>query len=124
MHTEPPDMVVDGVVTKFVRDGDDQAIACPLPNCNNQHSRRSNLVRHLRNDHGLNPATLKSSGKRSLSGSLENLSAAAHKKAKIAVQKFTRLRSQYFRFCVVPHPYSPSLRSETHVHEATHGDVG
>ena len=96
-HTTPADMVISGVLTKFVRDGDDDAIGCPVSNCTNRHRRRSNFLRHLKNDHDLNSTTPHSNGKRSLSSSLENLSEGAQKKIKLVVDKVCKVsKSDFF----------------------------
>src|SRR5882762_129167 len=96
-HTTPADMVISSVLTKFVRDGDDDAIGCPVSNCTNRHRRRSNFLRHLKNDHDLNSTTPHSNGKRSLSSSLENLSEGAWKKTKLVVDKVRKVfKSDFF----------------------------
>jgi hypothetical protein len=113
IHTQPPDMVIEGVLTKFVRSGDDQAIGCPVKDCTNRHTRRSNFMRHLRQDHALNPTTPKSPGKRPLSASIENLSVGAHKKAKTAIKKIGRgFTSMYAHYLSLAR-FSLSIRNQT-----------
>ena len=101
-HTIPVDMVISDVLTKFVRDGDNDAIGCPISNCTNRHRRRSNFLRHLKNNHDLNPTTPRSNGKRSLSSSLENLSEGARKKTKLVVDKVSKVfKSDFFNILLV-----------------------
>jgi hypothetical protein len=111
MHSTPGDMVIFGEVHHFTRDPDDNALVCPLRDCTNRHERRSNFLRHLK-EHGLDPTTPRSNGKRSLSSSLENLSIRARKKTKIAMAKFEKaVDSAYFAFSVVASLNSPSQKS-------------
>jgi len=85
-HTVPVPMVIDGKVTQFLRDADNNLV-CPISRCGKRYSRRSNYLRHLR-EHGFNSTTPQSNGKRALSASLENLTENVRKKTKVAVEKF------------------------------------
>jgi len=87
-HSTPPDMVIDGKLTRFVREGPDDALVCPISDCKKRYTRRSNFLRHLRDDEKLFSPVSKSNGKRSLGPSLENVSQRARKKSKIAKEKF------------------------------------
>lgn len=101
-HSVPRAMLVNGVWTDFQRDGDDSALECPVSGCNNRHKRRSNFVRHLKNDHGLNATTPQSNGKRSLSSSVESLAESTRKKTKIVVDKVGKVlkRESLSIFCI------------------------
>ena len=125
-HTTPADMVISGVLTKFVRDGDDDAIGCPVSNCTNRHRRRSNFLRHLKNDHDLNSTTPHSNGKRSLSSSLENLSEGARKKTKLVVDKVRKVfKSDFFSniLLVLWTDLAAFFWSQTAHHEAAQGHI-
>ena len=99
-HSVPPDMLIDGVSTRFYRGGPDNALKCPVSGCSNTHTRRSNFVRHLK-DHGAVVTTPQLNGKRSLSSSVESLTDGARKKTKLVVNKVGKVfksASMFFFF--------------------------
>jgi len=99
-YTVPPDMLIDGVSTRFYRDGPDNALKCPISGCSNTHMRRSNFVRAPLEDHGALVTTPQLNGKRSLSSSVESLTDGARKKTKLVVDKVGNVfKSASMFFC-------------------------
>lgn len=56
-HSLIPDFVVNGVVYSVTRSGDDNTLACPIPDCSRKYSTRTAFKRHIDNDHCSQPSS-------------------------------------------------------------------
>jgi hypothetical protein len=99
LHSIPPPIEIDGVLTEIKRDGDDDALGCPFHNCAHRYPRRSKFTRHIKG-HASQPAT-PLNGKRSFGSSLESLSDKARKKAKTTLDRLRSVIKSNFHFCLV-----------------------
>jgi hypothetical protein len=99
LHSIPPPIEIDGVLTEIKRDGDDDALGCPFSNCAHRYTRRSGFTRHVKS-HASQPAT-PLHGKRSFGSSLESLSDKARKKAKTTLDRLRSVIKSNFHFCLL-----------------------
>lgn len=84
VHSTPPAVEINGVLTEIHRAEDDNALICPVEPCTHRYARCSGVIRHIKGKHG--HVKISSSEKRPISSSLESLSDGVHKKTKLVAK--------------------------------------